>query len=401
VEKNPAQKDNEILNLFFKKCNALAVIDPKRLFIEMFNFCKRITIFDLTKIENGVAMLGVASNAFSYSGISLKLSRKVLDLVKNIVNKNDVKSLIYYEFSTMMHNWLSGKWNLAKEYDKELVNLNLKIGEIFFTSNYINQHAFLMIERGNYKDTKKMVKMLSDIGQIYDHEYTKALKYCLSTKLMMKYRKIHNAIVEANEGIDFISKIGEKLFLFSEHSFKVRLHTILGNLKEADESLRYLRRVKSEILFPYYLTDFLLSQFAFDIYQLEEAIIKGKKPEFYIHSKKAIKSGRKAVSISRKAAGDRPEIYRLMGTYCWLIGKQRTSLKWWSSSIDQSHRVGGRLELSRTYMEVGKRLLDPKSKFNELNRIRASEYIEKARVLFKEMHLTWDTEELDKIITHG
>ncbi len=396
----PAEKDIEILNLFFKKCNALAVIDPKRLFIEMFNFCKRITNFDLAKVENGVAMLAVASNAFSYSGISLKLSRKVLGAVKNIVNENDIKSVIYYEFSKMMHNWLAGNWKLAKKYDDNLVNLNLKIGEIFFTSNYINQHAFLMIELGDFEGTQKMIKILSDIVHIYDHEYTKALKYCLNTKFLMKFRKLNNALDESNEGIEFISKLGEKLFLFSEYSFKTRLQIMMGNIEEADDSLHYLNKIKSEILFPYYLTDFLLSQFLFDIYQLEETIRDDNKLEFSKYVKKALISGRKAVNISQKSAGDRPEIFKLMGTYYWLVGKQRKALKWWNKSIEESLGLGARIELYRTYMEIGKRLLEPQSKFHELNRIRATGYFKKARVFFKEMSLTWDMEELDKIVAH-
>ena len=56
-----------------------------------------------------------------------------------------------------------------------------------------------------------------------------------------------------------------------------------------------------------------------------------------------------------------------------------------------------RLELSRTYFEVGKRLLEPKSKFKELNGITAEEYLEKARSMFKEMDLQWGLDELEKI----
>jgi hypothetical protein len=54
--------------------------------------------------------------------------------------------------------------------------------------------------------------------------------------------------------------------------------------------------------------------------------------------------------------------------------------------------------LSRTYFEVGKRLLEPNSKYKELNGITADEYLEKARTLFVEMDLQWDLDELDKLM---
>ena len=49
-------------------------------------------------------------------------------------------------------------------------------------------------------------------------------------------------------------------------------------------------------------------------------------------------------------------------------------------------------------MEVGKRLLEPHSKYKDLNGIKAEEFLEKARTMFQEMDLQWDLDELDKII---
>jgi len=60
--------------------------------------------------------------------------------------------------------------------------------------------------------------------------------------------------------------------------------------------------------------------------------------------------------------------------------------------------LGARPDLSRTYFEIGKRLLEPSSKHKELNGITAEEYLEKARTMFEEMDLQWDLDELDKVM---
>ncbi len=86
-----------------------------------------------------------------------------------------------------------------------------------------------------------------------------------------------------------------------------------------------------------------------------------------------------------------------MGRYYWLINKQKKALKWWTKSIKFGEKSGGKLELSRTFMEVGKRLLEEKSKYKELNGITAKEYLKKAKVMFEEMDLQWDLAELEKI----
>ena len=43
-------------------------------------------------------------------------------------------------------------------------------------------------------------------------------------------------------------------------------------------------------------------------------------------------------------------------------------------------------------------MLEEKSKYKELNGIKAEEYLEKARTMFQEMDLQWDLDELDKIV---
>lgn len=86
-----------------------------------------------------------------------------------------------------------------------------------------------------------------------------------------------------------------------------------------------------------------------------------------------------------------------MGCYFWLIDKQKKALSWWTKSIVEGERLGAKLELSRTYFEVGKRLLESQSKYKDLSGISAEEYLEKAKVLFEEMDLEWDLAELEKV----
>jgi hypothetical protein len=48
-------------------------------------------------------------------------------------------------------------------------------------------------------------------------------------------------------------------------------------------------------------------------------------------------------------------------------------------------------------MKIGKRFLEEKSKYKELNGISAKEYLEKARAMFQEMDLQWDLDEPKKL----
>ena len=134
---------------------------------------------------------------------------------------------------------------------------------------------------------------------------------------------------------------------------------------------------------------------------MEQSRKTGDAQDVVNNKTNALKAGKKAVKTSRKVAFDKIETYKLMGVYYWLIGKQRKALNWWTKSIFVGEQLDGRLELSRTYFEVGKRLLEPGSKHNALNGMEAEEYLEKARTMFEEMDLRWDLEQLDRIRTYS
>ena len=110
-----------------------------------------------------------------------------------------------------------------------------------------------------------------------------------------------------------------------------------------------------------------------------------------------VKGTRAVILDTRKTAPGRTEAYKLMGTYFWLIGKQRKALAWWKRSIKEGERLGARPELCRTYMEVGKRLMESQSKYRELNGLGGEDYLNKARTMFQDMGLQWDLDELERI----
>jgi hypothetical protein len=74
-------------------------------------------------------------------------------------------------------------------------------------------------------------------------------------------------------------------------------------------------------------------------------------------------------------------------------------LKWWRKTIQDGKKLGFRPEIAPTYLEIGKSLLAPQSKYKRLNGIAAEEYLKKARLLFEEMDLQWDLGQLEKVKT--
>ena len=399
----PGIKTNEFFDLHYKRSVLLVYVDNKKCFIEYLRALTMLNKFDIAKIENGVGIWLSTSGLFSWTGISFKISKKILDYMKDVIDKNDIKDLLYYNLFELLYNFFAGNWREIKEYDEKLVDRNLRIGASWHLLTYIAFHGFTRIDQGAFKETEIIISKLSEIWQDYENENAKDYMYVLKTKLLMKSRKLYDAQIEADSWISFLDQTGRQLSLSDNLGLKAIIQIYLEDINGAKESLLQRKELvlKHKRIPPYFLSNYLVGQFLLDLYLLEQAIISDHKLDISKYRKNAYKSGKNALKNSDKYALDKTETFKLMGLFYWLIGRQDKAFNWWHNSIKEGEGLGARVELARTYMEVGKRLLEEKSRFHELSGIKAEEYLEKARTLFEEMDLQWDLDELDKIIAYS
>jgi tetratricopeptide (TPR) repeat protein len=187
-------KDSEIINLYYKKNTALILIDPKRMFIEIFYWLKRLIGSDLTKVENGVGIVSMSSAAFSYAGISFRLSKKVLDFIRDQIDPDDPKTLLYFKVPEVIYNTFSGHWDDIEAYDEQIVKMNLRIGELFYSSGDILIHGYTQIARGNLRASQEHAQKLYEISDFYENDNARASYYWYNTQVLVKFRKIHDAL---------------------------------------------------------------------------------------------------------------------------------------------------------------------------------------------------------------
>jgi class 3 adenylate cyclase/tetratricopeptide (TPR) repeat protein len=397
-KKIPIDRDKEYFILSFKKLQSLTQIAPKRFFVEGFYMIRRLSEYDLTKIEDGAASFSALSTLFSYSGLSFRLSKKALEYPKDKVDKGDVKVVLSYELSVLFHSLVAGDWDGVKECNYDLINQNLNLGEFFNVSLYLIFHTWRSVERGCFSEAQAMIDKASDIADVYEFDYARGMSINNYLLLLGKYGKLHQALSEIENGIEIHRKIGQEEHIFWLYNYAARIQIMLRDVSGAEEALKHVREALSgKTAAPMWLGTSLRNEFMFCLYRLEESIKAGDKIEISKYRKRTILSGRKAVKISRKYAPMRTEVLRQMGTYYWLIGKKKKAIKWWGRSIEEGECLGARLELSRTYFEIGKRLLEEKSKYQELKGVKTEEYLGKARSMFKEMDLQWDLDQLERI----
>jgi class 3 adenylate cyclase len=379
----------EIIELYYQRLISLSSFAPKQFFMEVFYFSRLLSKYDLFSFKGGAGMYAGISIALSWSAVSFTLSKKAISYAKKSVRNDDVRSLLCVEVADLMHCYYIGTWK--KEYNKQLVEQGLRIGEIMHVVTYISFQGRIMIEKGQFKMAKKMVSKLAYIGNTYAHDFARALKYYLNTSLLLKYRKLHAALIEAQEGIAFMLRKDFSQLLVIQYSSLAKTHTLLKDRKAAKKAIMEAALIHSNTkLLPPYLANYFLGKSCYELSELKEMITSNKM------TKKAKKNTlvllKKMLKRTNSIACDRTEAFRMMGYYYDLIGERRKAMNWYRKGIQEGKALDAKPELARVYIYFGLFLL--KYKKNQEDAAWAHKYVENARRVCKEMNLEWDMAEI-------
>jgi class 3 adenylate cyclase len=396
--KIPDNRDNEIFDLSYKRNQTLVMINPLRTFVEQIGTIKRALRFDIEKIGNGVHVIVNGSATFSWIGC-FRLSNKFLRYSEGLIEKKNFRERFAYVVFRFLHDFFSGNWSDIQDYDEFLVDQNLKVGQLWEVTIYFCPYGSVKMSQGEFRSAYLILEKISEIAEGYEYEMARGWQLFMETALHLEYRNLYDAqkSVEKLESNTVIT--GSEMFHLMSLGLEAQIQILSEDLDGAEKSLsqaEYCFR-KQDIVPAMFASEYLLSRFFFDIRLLEESLLSNDKSLISKHRKNACKSGKNALRNSKKYALLRLEALRLVGLYHWLIGKQNKAVKWWGKTIEEGERLGARPELARTYMEIGKRFLEEKSKYKELGGISAKEYLEKARAMFQEMDLQWDLDALDKV----
>ena len=395
--RDPPPKVAEIINVFYYKLLAMGHTDAKRVFVESMFLIGKVLPFDLRKVQNGPAIFAGASLAFSWTGMSFTLSRKILDFVQDKIDPTDARSLVYCRTNRLTLDFFSGRWN-TEPFDHEIVSRGMRIAEIFSISNFTIYSGRMAVEQGRFDAAATALAKLEEIGAALEFEYPIALKHFLTSKVLMKRRLIEEGLKASEEGLAFKESTRLGTLMLGLYSIRARLMVLAGDVEAAEAMLARAAAVKARMnVAPCYLSEFLLASLAVEIHRAGAALAAGKATEARTCLKQAMSTAAATVRNSRKVASDQVEALRLLGCCYALEGSRRRAERAWRRSRAAGERLGARLELARTEAEIGRHLLRSPGATGTLDGLNGRQHIDRARTMFREMGLEWELEALERL----
>jgi class 3 adenylate cyclase/tetratricopeptide (TPR) repeat protein len=392
--RTPSPDESEGLRLYYRKLSALVQHDPERFFLESFVLARRLSRFDLTRVENGVGMFASSGNLLAWTGFSYYLSRRVLRLLRDKIDDSEARTAISYRAAEITHAFLAGEWE-TRPYDEELVTRALDLGEVFLTSNYVIFHGRLALERGRLDEARARAERLERIGSDLEHLYPRVLRAYLHSKILLKTGQLPQTVAMCVDGGRLAEEGAVDTVAFGLGALKCGALAQMGELGEAEELVCQLEETARKRRLPRsYRGDYLLSRAEVDLLRLE-GFPHGQADGDRDRRRAASASCRRLRRNSAKVASHRVEAFRLSGRLEWLAGDQRGALRHWDLSLRAGEELGARLELARAYLEVGSRLRSPESRVERVGARTAVHCLRRAHDLLEEMGLERDLAALD------
>ena len=389
-------RDIQALDFLHKKCKALSIVNPKRFFIESLIICGKATRFRMTAPDIRREIFLESSCLFAFSGLSFRLSRKILESARKYIDRSETKLFMLFDFMQTVRNYLAGDWDQIRTCDMALVNASLDYGELFSASQYLYWHGCLSIYTGALEQAQVVANELTRIAEVYENDVSILLNYLLNLKLFLESRQLADAQAIAAEAIVFAKKKGFRISLLDLYSSHARIFTLHGDLDLAARSLKIAEEIRAAFpAAPIQLSIYARSKLELLLAQWEAAARHRSRPASIDIGAQAARACRLLCKTTAKAAQHRTEAFRLQGLYHFLRGRPRKGFKWLQRAVDEGERLGARIELARTYGTIGKYMLESGGRYSQLHGFKAEDYRDRAIALFIEKNLQWDLDRLE------
>jgi len=387
--KLPSEETEAILYLAYYRGEALAMKDPKRFFIETFYFTRLLIRSDLSKSPIAAALFVGFSVLFFWTGISLKISTRIIKIAKNYVKQKDTYAYLKFRYLQKMQEYHCGF--IREDDDQEdFINTCIRKGACWDATTYLLYSGFGMADTGKRKQCDEAAGKLLQVSSHFENSHAKMQYYRYLSCVFVKFRELDNSFGILREGTELPEKAEYESLASVIYSNLSILHTLKGEMDEAKEALQEVERSihKIKMSKPFYCT-YLMGKARFEL-----AMMQNEKDPGQANPKELKGMIRELTRTAKKFRGVLPEAMLIAAQVDRFLGRKHKAIKTLGKALQLAENSGAHLESARINFELGKCLSDPKVKGKKLVGNPASYYLENAHRMFEEMNLQWDLEEL-------
>ncbi len=379
-------RDREFFEILNARARASVTSDPRRIFYDNIGGVRRMNRIDSSSFPAACAMYSVAGGMFSFSGLSLGLSKRFLSRAKSCRtegNPNDAFDCRSLEFTI---NYLGGGWDDAHLLEPALIAESIRSGLFWDVQLYLGLACDRLQRQGRFAEALDNLATLAELRDSYDFAFAGTNYDGESAMFHLERRDLDAALECADRYLTGRDEYALRVLALGTKA-KILTHAkdhtgATAALTEAEQILD-----DADVVPPWHTAAYALARLQFDVDQATAHEGRQRRT----HLKKAKNSSRKALSLTSAVASQRTEALRLTGTVAWLADNPRHARRYWAKSLAFGAQIGARPEIARTRATIGT-LLEPNE---EVSGELASEHRRRAVSEFEELDLQFDLDALE------
>ena len=388
--------EREVCELFYYRGKAESTSDARRLFLEMPTGLRRLNRADPETIDQAFAMYVSCAGLFAYSGISFAVSRRMLEIGRQFIREGRLRDEFVYQMCRFVADYFEGNWEALSRIDDQLVTEALRYGYLWDVGTYVGLQGEKDIDQGAFAEARRRIEQAARLVTVYGFDFARSNELALTAYLLLEQRRLHEALAAVER---YHAERTEPLLNLLALGTKARIQVLLEDHAGAETTLAAAGALAARIgqVPGFHWRPYLLARLALDLVHLEQARRAAKPRQARAAARAARRSGRRALRISRKLARMRPETFCQVARYHWLCGQPRQALRWWQRSLREGSRLGSTPDLARTYLELGRRMLERPAVLGRVDGMDAAACLEKARTLFVGLGIDWELQRFEAL----
>jgi len=377
--------DREVLAVRYNRARAQTTSDPQRFFFDTIGTLRRMNQLDPSGIDDASGMYAGTAILFSYSGVSFAIARKILGIGRHLVRDGNPRDEFVYQHYSWIHHHIAGDWSDQHTIEDELVEQNIRHGQLWDVQTYLGMLGEQRIHQGKLDAAGAIRDKLGDIADGYGLDWARSNQYALDMWMLLQRRELAPAL----DALDrYYHSRDEELLNLLALGTRAKIQVLQGDHEAAGATLAKARElIRPGVVAPYYLTYTLMSQLMHDITRVEQAQAAGDRSALRTARRCAKRSLRAELSCAAKVSWERTEAYHLAGRLASILGHQKRAVRWWTRSVAEGERLGQTPEVARTYATAGKLLGS-----RQMNGLSAEACLQRARELFASVGLEHEAE---------
>jgi len=393
ISKNASERETQLLKIIVFNGEAIATFSPKETFFRSSILISQFPIQVLITSSYGIGAILGLSVIFPWIGRAIGYGRMLQRFASGVMDNQPLSTWLSWKYTNAMFDYFSGQLSIDSE-DEKVYRLSMESGQVWAPTFYLTYKALANAEMGLDDQAKKVTDNLGKLATTLENSLSLTLYYRTQQTYLLKYRRMDEVVRNALDYIPSITDTDHKSLLLVNYCLASMACSLNHDLKEATFYYEKAEDIRKELFLKYYQSITFLARIFTEFIEIQLSD-ENSKTELLA---KFSKNTAFLVSVSAKVNCIKTEGFRFRAISLALSGKPGKALRFFNKSIEFAQWYGARVELSRTYFELGKFLSDPHSGKRQLKGFTGKEYLEKARMMFEEMNLQWDLLEYEKTI---